>query len=97
MTCQKTNWYVYLLRCSDNTLYCGISNNLDKRLAAHNQGTASKYTRARLPVTLVWYMPCGSHSDALKHEIYIKNLTRKEKLKLVEMDLCTIYTNRDTK
>jgi len=76
------NWFCYLLRCADDTLYCGITNNLDKRLAAHNAGTASKYTRARLPVDLVFAEPCADRSAASKREVEIKKMTRSRKLKL---------------
>ncbi|MDD5383502.1 MAG: GIY-YIG nuclease family protein [Gallionella sp.] len=76
------NWFCYLLRCADDTLYCGITNDLEKRLAAHNAGTASKYTRTRVPVELVFAEPCVDRSDASKREIEIKSLTRSEKLKL---------------
>jgi len=76
------NWFCYLLRCADDTLYCGITNDLDKRLAAHNAGTASKYTRARVPVKLVLAEPCADRSTALKREMEIKSLTRAKKLAL---------------
>ncbi|MDO8291736.1 MAG: GIY-YIG nuclease family protein [Gallionella sp.] len=77
------SWFCYLLRCADDTLYCGITNDLNKRLATHNAGTASKYTRARLPVELVFVESCADKSTALKREMEIKNLTRSEKLALV--------------
>ena len=76
------NWFCYLLRCADDTLYCGISNDLEKRLAAHNAGTASKYTRVRLPVELVYAESCADRSAASKREMEIKSLKRSEKLKL---------------
>jgi putative endonuclease len=78
-----SNWVCYLLRCADDTLYCGITNDLEKRLAAHNAGTASKYTRVRLPVELVFAEPCADRSAASKREAEIKALKRAEKLKLV--------------
>jgi len=84
-------WYVYLLKCADDTLYCGITNDIDNRLSAHNKGIASKYTRSRLPVSLIWFEPCKDKKEAAKKEYYIKKLTRKQKKMLVEMDLCTIY------
>ena len=77
------NWFCYLLRCADNTLYCGITNDLDKRIVAHNAGTASKYTRGRGPVELVFTEPCINKSAALKREMAIKNLTRAKKLALI--------------
>jgi putative endonuclease len=76
------NWFCYLLRCADDTLYCGITNDLEKRLAAHNAGTASKYTRTRVPVKLVFAEPCADRSVASKREREIKRMPRSEKLKL---------------
>ena len=77
------NWFCYLLRCADDTLYCGITNDLEKRLAAHNAGTASKYTRTRLPVELVFAERCADRSAASKREMEIKSLTRAGKLALL--------------
>jgi len=79
------NWLCYILRCADDTLYCGITNDLDKRLAAHNAGTASKYTRTRLPVELVFAAPCADRSAASKREMEIKSLKRAEKLVLIQL------------
>ncbi|MBA4381267.1 MAG: hypothetical protein C0406_01765 [Sideroxydans sp.] len=76
------SWYCYLLRCADDTLYCGITNDLDKRLAAHNTGEGAKYTRGRSPLTLVYRESCVDKSAALKRECEIKSLTRAEKLLL---------------
>ena len=81
------NWLCYILRCADDTLYCGITNDLDKRLAAHNAGTASKYTRTRLPVELVFAAPCADRSAASKREMEIKSLKRAEKLVLIQSSL----------
>jgi len=78
-------YYAYLLKCSDNSLYCGITNDLEKRLKAHNAGTASKYTRVRRPVEMIYTEECGTKSDALKREIEIKKLTREKKLELAGM------------
>jgi predicted GIY-YIG superfamily endonuclease len=83
-------WYVYILLCSDNTLYTGATNNLEKRIQTHNEGKGAKYTKARLPVRLVWHQSFPSRSQALKYEIYIKGLTRRQKEKFLEMNLCTI-------
>lgn len=77
------NWVCYLLRCADDTLYCGITNDLDKRLAAHNAGTAAKYTRARGPVALAYVERCADKSAALKREMAIKALPRAAKLALI--------------
>ena len=76
------NWVCYLLRCADDSLYCGISNDMEKRLAAHNAGTAAKYTRARGPVELVYTEVCANRSAASKREMAIKKLARSEKLEL---------------
>jgi len=77
------NWYVYLLHCSDGTLYTGMTNDLDKRLEAHNAGTGARYTRGRRPVSLAWSEACESRSAALKREYAIKQLTRSEKDSLI--------------
>ncbi len=83
----SADWVCYLLRCADDTLYCGITNDLEKRLAAHNAGIAAKYTRARGPVELVFTESCTDRSDASKREMAIKNLTRTDKLVLIESAL----------
>lgn len=76
------NWVCYLLRCADDTLYCGITNDLDKRLAAHNAGEGAKYTRGRAPLRLVYAEPCADKSAALKRELQVKRLSRSEKMAL---------------
>ena len=73
------HWFCYLLLCSDGTIYCGITNDLDKRLAVHNAGEGAKYTRGRTPVTLVYQERCEDKSAALKREIQIKRLSREAK------------------
>lgn len=75
--------YCYLVRCSDDTLYCGYTNNLDKRIAAHNNGKGAKYTKTRIPVKLVYTEMFDNKSDAMKREWQIKKLTKKEKLRLI--------------
>ncbi|MFA6017843.1 MAG: GIY-YIG nuclease family protein [Patescibacteria group bacterium] len=72
-------WNVYILRCADGTLYTGISTDICKRIVAHNTGKGAKYTRARLPVTLVWHEEKESEGDARKREIEIKKLQKYEK------------------
>lgn len=75
---------VYILECSDTTLYCGWTMNLEKRLREHNEGPAgAKYTRGRRPVRVVYQEPCLTRSDALKREKEIKKLTRSQKLHLI--------------
>lgn len=73
-------FYVYVLRCRDGSLYTGYTNDLKKRLKMHNCGKASKFTRSRLPVEMIAKWPFRSKSEAMKHEIAFKSLTRKEKL-----------------
>ena len=78
--------YVYLLRCADGSLYCGWTNDLERRVRAHNAGRGSKYTRARRPVTLVWHEKCESKEAALSREWHLKRLTREEKIQLIERE-----------
>src|SRR5450759_36700 len=73
-------WVVYILHCKDNTLYTGITNNIEKRLIAHNQGLAAKYTRARLPVVLSAVSNPMSKIEALRLEMRIKKLAKGEKI-----------------
>ena len=75
---------MYLLRCADGSLYCGWTTDLDRRLAEHVAGSASRYTRSRLPVELVWSAPAASRPDALREEARIKRLTRAQKLRLMD-------------
>lgn len=72
-------WYVYLLRCRDDTLYCGITTDLDRRIAEHNAGTGAKYTRARRPVRLEVYAEAPNRSEASKLEAAVKRLPRERK------------------
>ena len=78
------NWYVYILRCSDGTLYTGSTDDVARRTAVHNSGKGAKYTRARRPVEVVYTETLPSYSDALKREYVIKQLTRLQKLQLIE-------------
>ena len=77
-------WVVYLLRCSDNSLYCGISNNIEKRVVEHNTGLGAKYTSSRRPVTLMRKSREMTKSDALKLEYRIKQLPADRKIKELE-------------
>jgi putative endonuclease len=72
-------WFLYMLRCRDGSLYTGITNDLARRLVLHRKGVAARYTRGRLPVTLMHQEPCSSRSDALRKEKALKNLKRVEK------------------
>ncbi|MBW2176669.1 MAG: GIY-YIG nuclease family protein [Deltaproteobacteria bacterium] len=76
----KNSWNVYLVRCSDNSLYCGITNHLAKRLAAHNSGKGAKYTRSRRPVVLVVVSRSMTKSEALKLEYRIKQVAAGKKI-----------------
>ena len=73
-------FHVYLLECSDQSLYCGYAKDLKKRLKEHQDGKASKYTRSRLPVKLAYFEEVETRVQALKREAKIKALSRKEKL-----------------
>ena len=76
--------YTYILKCSDGTYYCGWTNDLDKRLKAHNSGTGSRYTRTRLPVVLVYYEEFSEKEAAMSREWHIKRLSRAEKEELIK-------------
>ena len=76
--------YVYILSCNDDSLYTGWTNNLEKRVKAHSNGKGAKYTRARLPVTLVYQEEYEDKREALKREYAIKQLTRKGKEILIK-------------
>lgn len=78
-------YFVYMLRCGDDSLYTGIATNVENRAAAHNSGKGAKYTRSRLPVTVVYQEKMPDKSAALRREIEIKKMNRAEKLKLIEM------------
>ena len=75
--------HVYLLRCADGTLYCGWTTDVARRLGEHQAGTASRYTRTRLPVSLAWSKAVASRGEALREEHRIKGLSRAEKLRLM--------------
>ena len=77
-------YFVYILRCSDGSLYTGSTNQVERRLAAHQSGRGAKYTRSRLPVELVYLEKAEGRSAALKREAAIKNLTRQQKLQLIQ-------------
>jgi len=76
-------WFVYILRCDDGSLYTGIAKDVDRRLEQHNAGTASRYTRSRLPVSLEYQEEQPNQSTALKRELAIKALPRKAKEALI--------------
>lgn len=77
-------WFVYIVRCADNTLYTGATIDVTKRVEKHNSGKGAKYTKTRRPVSLVYSKEIGTKSDAMKREYVIKQLTRKEKEDLIK-------------
>lgn len=81
------NWLVYLLRCVDGSLYCGITNDLEKRLEAHNLGKGARYTRSRRPVELAGISLKMTRSDALKLEYRVKKVSADRKLSELKIGL----------
>ena len=80
------SWKVYILHCADNTLYTGITTDVERRIKEHNHGTkGARYTRARRPVTLAYQESCDSRADASRREYSIKQLHRTEKLELIKL------------
>ncbi len=79
-----SDYTVYILRCGDGTLYTGCTNDLARRVKTHSAGKGAKYTRARLPVELVYSEPAADKSTALRREAAIKALSRREKLALIQ-------------
>jgi putative endonuclease len=77
------NWYVYIIRCSDSTFYCGATNNVTRRVNEHNKGRGAKYTKYRRPVRLLYFETFATKSEALKREYAVKQLTREEKDTLI--------------
>ena len=77
-------WYLYILRCRGDVLYTGITTDVEKRFQQHQCGKGAKFTRGRGPLELVYREECGDHSAALKREIEIKAMTRKQKNALIE-------------
>lgn len=81
--------YAYMLRCADDTIYSGYTNNLEKRVETHNEGKGAKYTKTRRPVKLVYFETFESKKDAMKREYQFKHLTRKQKEQLI-IERCNI-------
>lgn len=75
--------YTYIVKCSDGTFYTGWTNDLTRRMEAHNQGRGAKYTKARRPVILIYYETFETKEEAMKREYAIKRLSRKEKEELI--------------
>lgn len=76
--------YTYLVECADKTLYCGWTNDLEKRVKAHNAGNGARYTKTRRPVALVYYEEFQTKEEAMRREAAIKKLTRKQKELLIK-------------
>jgi|TARA_B110000971_G_scaffold49407_1_gene49628 putative endonuclease len=80
------DWLLYMLECSDNSIYTGITNNLEERLKRHKSGNGAKYLRGRLPIKLVYKENFINRSEATKREIYIKKMSKKEKKNLIDLN-----------
>ena len=78
-------WYLYIVKCRDDSLYTGITTDIMRRIAQHNSGKGAKYTRSRRPVTLVFSKEYKDRSEASKAEYQMKRLSRKEKIKLITL------------
>lgn len=85
--------YTYILKCNDGTLYTGWTNDLEKRVDAHNRGKGAKYTKARRPVTLAYYETFATKEEAMRREYAIKQLPRAEKMKLLLSEQIHIHHN----
>lgn len=81
------DWYLYILECKDRSLYMGITNNIEKRLEKHNDGSASRYTAKNRPVKLIYSEQYSNKNSALKREVQLKGWIRKKKLKLINNEL----------
>jgi putative endonuclease len=81
-------YYTYMVRCSDDTLYTGYTDDVSKRIKVHNSGKGAKYTRSRLPVELVYFKEFETKSEAMSEEYRIKQLKRTEKEKLIKGCFC---------
>jgi predicted GIY-YIG superfamily endonuclease len=79
----RADWFVYLIRCGDGTLYCGIALDVEARLKQHQEGTGAKYTRGRGPLELVYHEACASKAAALRRERAIKGFSRAKKTALI--------------
>lgn len=89
-------YYTYMLRCADQSLYTGYTNDIKKRVKLHNEGKGAKYTRSKLPVELVYLEMFSSKSEAMKREIAIKKLKKEEKERLIHEninDICLLENN----
>ncbi|HUI45470.1 MAG TPA: GIY-YIG nuclease family protein [Nitrospirota bacterium] len=85
-------WYLYILKCCDGSLYTGIARDLHRRVRAHNSGTAARYTRSRLPVSVIYQERCRGRSSALRKEYAIKQLSKKEKEDYIRLRSGTLHS-----
>ncbi len=83
MTSPLKMWFIYIIRCKDNKLYTGITTDIERRIAEHNSGRGGRFTRFRIPVSLVYSEKARTRSAALKREAAIKSLRRTDKLNLI--------------
>ncbi|MDX8391825.1 MAG: GIY-YIG nuclease family protein [Mariprofundaceae bacterium] len=79
----EKNWFLYLIRCRDNALYTGITTDVKRRFSEHQSGKGAKYLRGKHPLKLVYQQAAGSHANALKIEIAIKKLSKKDKERMI--------------
>ena len=92
-------WYIYIIECNDNTLYTGITTDMQRRIKEHNNKKGGSYTRTRLPVSLVYNETCSTRSAALKREAQIKRWSKQKKLALIKQDssaLIALSKSRDS-
>ncbi len=80
----EKDWFLYVLKCKDGSFYTGVTNDVQRRFKMHENGKASKYTRARRPVKLIYEELCGRRADALVRECQVKAYSRKEKEELIK-------------
>lgn len=81
---RQDKWVLYILQCSNGAFYTGITNNVERRFKMHNEGKASKFTRTRRPVKLIYQEKCGTRIDALSREYKVKTFTRQRKKELIQ-------------
>ena len=84
---KNESWFVYILLCKDNTFYTGVTNDIKKRILAHENGKGAKYTKGRGPFKLIYKCAFETHSLALKEEMRIKKLSKIQKLKLIKYEV----------
>ena len=80
---KQERWFLYMLRCSDNSLYTGIAKDIEKRFQMHSKGKGARYTRTRLPLKLVYQKQCKSRTEALIRECVVKSLPKAKKILLI--------------